>query len=213
MYCKHCGKQIADDNKFCPGCGAKVGAEATTASVGNVFKGISLDHDIAIKFVNVVMACLTILTLIAVFLMPLGKIRPVWMSDFYDVGIFVESDEELIHEFMDVSGVLLYTGIFCFFVTAVFAVKGFGKITLVFSVASMVLMTAAVSGLKKIEGADLTVIKRGSGYIMFMICMVAFILLAFLLNYLKTLKYKAEREAEHQRIEKNRAARASQDQE
>lgn len=33
MYCSKCGKQIADDSKFCPGCGAKVdGSDERTSN-------------------------------------------------------------------------------------------------------------------------------------------------------------------------------------
>ena len=27
MFCRHCGKQIPDDSKFCPGCGAETALE------------------------------------------------------------------------------------------------------------------------------------------------------------------------------------------
>lgn len=33
MYCKYCGKQIADDAKFCDGCGKKLIEEAVPVSV------------------------------------------------------------------------------------------------------------------------------------------------------------------------------------
>lgn len=33
MYCKHCGKQISDDAKFCDGCGAATSTVATSQSV------------------------------------------------------------------------------------------------------------------------------------------------------------------------------------
>lgn len=31
MYCKHCGKQIADDSAFCQYCGGKVDAPSSRA--------------------------------------------------------------------------------------------------------------------------------------------------------------------------------------
>lgn len=33
MFCKNCGKEIAEDAKFCPSCGATIGIETNTQAV------------------------------------------------------------------------------------------------------------------------------------------------------------------------------------
>ena len=35
MYCKHCGKEIADDSKFCQHCGGKLDASITVEATNN----------------------------------------------------------------------------------------------------------------------------------------------------------------------------------
>lgn len=37
MYCKHCGKEIADDSKFCQHCGGKLSEEPARSSRWNDF--------------------------------------------------------------------------------------------------------------------------------------------------------------------------------
>lgn len=44
MYCKHCGKQIDDDAKFCPECGGSVVARSTDADVSNFDQGIDVQE-------------------------------------------------------------------------------------------------------------------------------------------------------------------------
>ena len=44
MYCKHCGKQIDDDAKFCPECGGAVASRSTDADVSNFDQWIDVQE-------------------------------------------------------------------------------------------------------------------------------------------------------------------------
>ncbi len=187
MYCQNCGKQINNGSKFCPDCGAQVSAPPAARSSASV--NITFDHEAVIKVLNVLLICLLLSTLFAALFLPISQIRTVWTDKYYDVGMFIKGDEDLLAEFGNVGGkYFILASVFCFLITGLFAAKpniSSKVVTIVLSIASVLLMNRATASLNDIEGADLIVTKHGSGYIVFMISIVAYNIIAVILSYLK----------------------------
>lgn len=183
MYCQNCGKQINNGSKFCPDCGAQVSAPPAARSSASV--NINFDYEAVKKIINVLLVCLTLFTLYSVLFLPIVQISSIWIDKFYDIGMFVKSDAELVEGLEGNFFLFLLAAILSFLFTAITAVKGHEVAAIVLSGASMVLMHLSYTSLNDIEGADLIVTKHGSGYIIFMICMPVYIILTFIISYLK----------------------------
>ena len=61
MYCKHCGKEIADDSKFCQHCGGKLIEEQIKNSTWNAFfakhKKLSFSYLLWLSLNLIALAC------------------------------------------------------------------------------------------------------------------------------------------------------------
>lgn len=89
MYCKNCGKQIADDAKFCDGCGTP--AETSGQPVINIINNSAIEHTPGVSQKNKWVAFMLCLFLggIGIHRFYVGKIGTgiLWLCTFGLCGI------------------------------------------------------------------------------------------------------------------------------
>lgn len=89
MYCRHCGKEIADDAKFCPFCGEKTEDTVVAEKVTNGSKGSDKSRGLAL-----ILACVGFFLLAGLHRFYVGKIGTgvLWLltGGLFGIGTIVD---------------------------------------------------------------------------------------------------------------------------